>query len=524
MIVRELFHKLSFKTDLTKLKQFESKIKTATKSLKKFSKQTSDLGKALQMRFTLPVLGAGVLALKNFDQQAKAIAQIETALKSTGHAAKLTFGVLNKEAERLQSQTLFTDETILKDLTAQLLTFTNIKGEQFLETQIAAMDVATRVGQDLKSTAIQLGKALNDPVANLGALGRTGIQFSKDQKELIKDLAETNRLSEAQAIILKELQKQYGGSAKAAANVGLGPLVQVWNEFNDTLEEFGKIIVEEFIEPILPEIRKFGKFLRNLDGDTKKMIITFGLIVAVLGPALVIIGQVGLGISFLITSIGALKAALAFVAPFVLPFIALGLVLEDLNAHFNGAESVLGKFAATKSWDDVAENIRIITNQEGKLTELAGLWIKLYKVRFEGFITSVRLKYKEFLFYIKDMINGFLNSISQAISRVWSVLSKFTSPNVTAGFTSFEEIDGFSDFAVNAGGLGGQVPAFAGGFPTPQGDITNQFQSSPNITVNVGATANGQEIADVVKKEVQKENGKIFREAQRAGIGTYKQP
>ena len=86
-------------------------------------------------------------------------------------------------ATNLQNKTLFGDEVILKDATAQLLTFTNITGENFGRTQEAALDLATRLDGDLKSASIQLGKALNDPVANLSALSRSGIQFSEDQKK-----------------------------------------------------------------------------------------------------------------------------------------------------------------------------------------------------------------------------------------------------------------------------------------------------------------------------------------------------
>ena len=524
MIVRELFHKLSFKVDTSKLKQFDKKLDSTVKRLKKLSKQTTDLGKSFQMKLTLPILGAGALSLKNWDDQAKAIAQIETALKSTNHAAKLTFNTLNKEAERLQSQTLFTDENILRDLTAQLLTFTNIKGEQFLQTQVAAMDVATRVGQDLKSTAIQLGKALNDPIANLGALGRTGIQFSKEQKEIIKNLVETNRLAEAQSIILTELEKQYGGSAKAAAQVGLGPLVQAWNALNDELETFGKVLFEDIIKPLIPKFKEFNKFLKGLDKETRQTIITFGLMAAAIGPVLVLIGQIGFGFAFLLQGIGLIKTALAFVSPFILPFVALALVIQDLNTHFKGGESALGKFAKTKSWDDVFENIKIMTNQEGKLTELVGLWIEEYKWKFKGFVTDLRIFYRQVINFGKQLINDFLASIFGAFKKVMAFARKFGAPNVTAGIMSFDDIDGFNDFAGNVGGLNSQVPAFAGGGPGGPGQVSNTFQSNPNITVNVGATADGKEIAEVVKKEITKENGKALRDAQRSGIGIYKQP
>jgi len=187
------------------------------------------LGRSITQSVTLPLAGMAALSVRAFQNQAKAIAQVEAGLKSTGNVAGKTSAELQKMASDLQKTTLFGDEDILQNATAQLLTFTNITGQQFDRTQKAALDLATRLDGDLKSASIQLGKALNDPVANLSALSRSGIQFSAEQKEVIKSLAETGRLAEAQTIILDELNKQYGGSAEAAA-LADGGITQLGSE------------------------------------------------------------------------------------------------------------------------------------------------------------------------------------------------------------------------------------------------------------------------------------------------------
>ena len=194
-----------------------------------------------------------------FREQAKAIAQVEAGLKSTGFTAQRTLGQLKKQASDLQKNTIFGDEQILKEATAQLLTFTNISGKQFDRTQEAALDLATRLDGDLKSASIQLGKALNDPVANLSALSRSGIQFSEEQKNVIKSLAESNQLAEAQTIILDELNKQYGGSAEAAAAAD-GGIQQLKNAIGDAREEFGKMV----LEGLRPTIKSLKEFFENL--------------------------------------------------------------------------------------------------------------------------------------------------------------------------------------------------------------------------------------------------------------------
>ena len=206
---------------------------------------------------------AGIAGIKSFIDssidafriQEKAVAQVKAGIESTAGAAGLSLQELKKEAAEFERTTLFGDEEVLKNVTAQLLTFTNITGDAFKRTQAATLDLATRMDGDLKGAALQLGKALNDPVANLSALSRSGIQFSKEQKELIKSLVETNRLSDAQTIILDELNNQFGGSALAAAEAD-GGFTQLANTFGSVKEIIGQVIVEG-LKPLIMDLKDF---------------------------------------------------------------------------------------------------------------------------------------------------------------------------------------------------------------------------------------------------------------------------
>jgi hypothetical protein len=255
------------------------------------------LGSTITKSVTLPIVGLAAVSVKAFRDQAKAVAQVEQGLKSTGNAAGKTLGELQKMASDLQKTTLFGDEDILQNATAQLLTFTNIAGHQFDRTQKAALDLATRLDGDLKSASIQLGKALNDPVANLSALSRSGIQFSAEQKEVIKSLAETNRLAEAQTLILDELEKQYGGSAEAAAQAD-GGITQLGNAIGDLGEEMGKVVLDN-IRPLVAGIRSIVESLSGASGTTKQFVFEVGIMAAALGPVLLLLPKIIAGITAL---------------------------------------------------------------------------------------------------------------------------------------------------------------------------------------------------------------------------------
>jgi len=267
-------------------------------------------GRAMTASITAPLGLMAVQSVQAFNTQAKAIAQVEAGLRSTGEQVGFTSKQLQQMASDLQTKTLFGDEEILSGATAQLLTFTNISGEQFARTQKAALDLATRLDGDLKSASIQLGKALNDPIANLSALSRSGIQFSAEQKEVIKALAETGQMAEAQTIILDELEKQYGGSAEAAAQAGTGGLKQLQNSLGDLQEEFGEIIVE-MLPPLIEMVKEVAQRFRDMSPETKKLVVQIGALAAVLGPVLMAFSAMMPAITALLGPIGLLVAAIA---------------------------------------------------------------------------------------------------------------------------------------------------------------------------------------------------------------------
>jgi hypothetical protein len=232
-------------------------------------------------------VGLGVNAIKNFISesielsrvQEKAVAQVQAGLTSTGNAVGYSLDELKQKATDFQKGTLFGDEQILQDLTSVMLTFTNVTGETFDRAQQAALDLSTRMGGDLKGAAVQLGKALNDPVKGVTALSKVGVSFTEQQKEQIKTLTESGNIVQAQAIVLDELNKEFGGSAKAAAEAD-GGITQLSNAFNDMREVVGKVIVET-IKPLVVSLRDF--FLNLKEEQIRSFLSTLATIGKVIG-------------------------------------------------------------------------------------------------------------------------------------------------------------------------------------------------------------------------------------------------
>jgi phage-related protein len=151
-------------------------------------------------------------------------------------------------------QSLFSDDAILGAQNV-LATFTNIKGQNFGSATQSILDMSQALGMDLDSAAMQVGKALNDPVAGLAALSRSGVQFTAEQEAMIKAMVEAGNVAGAQEVMMKELNTQFGGSASAAVDTYAGQQVVLKEKFADIQQTLGMALM-----PILME---FGTFMSD---------------------------------------------------------------------------------------------------------------------------------------------------------------------------------------------------------------------------------------------------------------------
>lgn len=186
-------------------------------------------------------------------------------IKSTGGAAKVTAAQVGDLSTAISNKTGIDDEAIQSGAN-MVLTFKNIRNEAgkgndvFNQTTQIVTDMSSAMGTDMKSSAILVGKALNDPVKGLSALSRVGVTFTEGQKKQIKSLVASGKTMGAQKIILKELKSEFGGAAAAQATAG-DKAETAWNNFKEA--------VGTAILPILDKL--FGSLSRVLVWMTTKL-------------------------------------------------------------------------------------------------------------------------------------------------------------------------------------------------------------------------------------------------------------
>lgn len=237
----------------------------ASAALKNFGNNASSLGSKIKKGFKLAAVATaaagsaaiafGVSSVKSFQESENAVAQLNAVLKSTKGVAGVTAKSAINLANSLQKVTKFSDEEVIS-AENMLLTFTKIGKDIFPKATKTVLDMSTALGQDTKASAIQLGKALQDPILGITALRRVGVNFSKDQKEVVKNLVETGRSAEAQRLILKELNTEFGGSAEAAGKTFSGRLAILKNQFDEVKESIGQVLVNG-LSPLMKKLADF---------------------------------------------------------------------------------------------------------------------------------------------------------------------------------------------------------------------------------------------------------------------------
>lgn len=249
--------------------QAQKAMKVTAESAESLGKETTSMGKAMGIGFgigagAVELLRSGFDGLKNvvldsiaaYEESAKVGRETERVLRTTGAAAWITAGQVSDLASALSDKSGVDDEAIQSGENL-ILTFTNIRNEAgkgndiFDQTTQLALDMATALGKDMATSALQLGKALQDPVDGMTKLSRAGVVFTDQQKDQVRQLQASGDLLGAQKVILAEVAKEFGGAAEAAAT----PLEKLKVKIDNMSEAFGGML--------MPAVNTVANFLNN---------------------------------------------------------------------------------------------------------------------------------------------------------------------------------------------------------------------------------------------------------------------
>src|SRR6185369_6566749 len=191
-------------------------------------------------------------------------AQTAAVIASTGAKAGVTAQQVRDLANAQEDLTTADDKSIQKAENL-LLTFTGIGKDVFPDATKAVVNLGIAMAEgdaanaDFHASAIQIGKALNDPIKGLTALRKVGVSFTADQEKQIKALVKAGKVEEAQKVILGELATEFGKAGQAAGTSGAAGA----RRLNDAVEDLQQNLAQG-LDPALTRIRdKLGVVLKD---------------------------------------------------------------------------------------------------------------------------------------------------------------------------------------------------------------------------------------------------------------------
>lgn len=212
-----------------------------------------------------------------WEESRKVAADTAQTIRSTGGAANVTAKHVAALSGAISGKTGVDDEAIQAGAN-MLLTFKQIRNEAGANNKVfdrsvgILTDLSVKMGNDPKRAAIQLGKALNDPVRGLTALTRVGVTFDDQQREQIESMVKAGDVLGAQKIMLRELSSEFGGAAAAQATpldklkVSAGNLTEtIGSGLQPATDWFFKTL-KGYVDRAIPIVEKLSKQVARIFG------------------------------------------------------------------------------------------------------------------------------------------------------------------------------------------------------------------------------------------------------------------
>ena len=270
---------------LADISDFTKGIDQSSKQVTTMGDKITKFGKAAGVALLAAGAAAvafGAKAIQAGEAAATSNARIDQINKSMGlfgdSTDEVTASLISYANETARATGI--DQNAIKATQAKLLTFKELAttaddvGGNFERATKAAIDLGAAGFGTAEDNAVSLGKALNDPIKGISALSRNGITFTETEKNRIKVLVESNKVGEAQNMILAAIETQVGGTAEATANatdrmkVGLSQVTEtIGMALLPAFEKVTAFIIDKvfpaFQAYVLPIVKELAAFLQD---------------------------------------------------------------------------------------------------------------------------------------------------------------------------------------------------------------------------------------------------------------------
>ena len=479
--------------------KLEKELKRLTTPMEKLGAVSRSLAPAAAIGLTA-LAGMAVSAVRAAEEAQVANDRLDAVAKSMNLFGSQTDKVTDrlKEFAEANERSLAVDADIIKATQTKLFTFKNLAqtadevGGAMDRATLAALDLAAAGFGEAEQNAVQLGKALQDPIKGITALARSGVTFTEQEKEKIKTLVETGKVLEAQNLILSAIETQVGGTAAATAT-GSAKMSLAFLAMQDAL---GEALMPVF-EALVPLVTDFFGYV----GDNIGVMTALAAVFAVLAVAILAVNFAlnANPIVKWITFIGlAIAAVVLFVDWLVKLYGGWDKLFKDISAGFVSFVLGIGK----------------------GLDEIDAFFLAV----FQGIGEVAKSALNGILGFIEGYINFLISGINGLLRRINTLLSagKTVGINVQVPLIDNIKIPRLAEGGIvmpRPGGVlaniaeGGQAEAV---IPLDRlGSMTGKAGNTYNITVNGGVGSGpgiGKAIVDAIKS-YERTSGAVWQGA-----------
>jgi methyl-accepting chemotaxis protein len=319
--------------------------------------------------------------------------RMQGVVESLGEKSSFTSKELEGMAQKLAFETLASVEQT-RNLVTVLSTFEGLSRDTFDRAAQSAIALSDVFGGDLSTNARQVGRLLEDPLKNMDALRRTGIQFSNEEKRRLKQLQDTLQIQEMQNMVLEKFNALVKVSKEQAKGLA------------GAIDTAGQLF-ENFVEAVARSsdaTNRAGEQVNKMNEELQKLLQNEKLI-NLFGKAVGGISEAASGaLVFFVKNIDLITTAIS-----ILVTVWLIKSIKTLSIF------LIGITALSKGAGNVAKVIAIFTGGVGLLNKALGSdRATKYAARFTAFT--------KFLPVVGQML-AVISAIGVGIA-VWNTLKK----------------------------------------------------------------------------------------------------
>ena len=300
-------------------KHLNSSLGRASRSLKSFGSQVTDVGKNLSLKLSAPLALVGTKALSSAMNFQKLQTQLDV-LTGSAEAGADAFARLVKFSAGTPFQL---DELVKANNT--LMGF-GVSAEDAFQHLQSIGDIAAVSGGDLQGISVAFGQVaaagrlmgqdllqlINNGVPIIDMLSKSMGVAKSEIKDMVSEGAVTFPvLIEAFRQATTEGGKFEGGMGKLSQTLG-GVLSTLKDNLNIAFAELGKEIINAFdltanMQKFIDFIKGITEHFRSLEPQTKKIVIAIGALGVALPPLLIVLGSIISAVGTLTAAFGALN-------------------------------------------------------------------------------------------------------------------------------------------------------------------------------------------------------------------------